>query len=255
MGTALPPNMKINAALFPGRSGLTAHSKTSFGSVLKQTPTARTANPKPVNRPSTLLGVNSPKASLSTLARSAQQIFTTHEKTASTLAIARSAAHQNAGQLQQARVVHHQVIDERVDGRLVDLICNELKVEFTAEAAKSKVANQDLPPPPLPASAAPLMIAVPTGHSAQQVDGELKAAQAVELIEKIETFVKDSRRPCIALTLNNSLGAKVEIERVGPREVALKVVGHRGPPRAEDIGRIREEMRARGLKVAALSIA
>ena len=41
-----------------------------------------------------------------------------------------------------------------------------------------------------------------------------------------------------------------------PKEVALKMVGEHGvPPNAEDLGRIREEMKARGLKVGALSVA
>ncbi len=83
---------------------------------------------------------------------------------------------------------------------------------------------------------------------------ETKAAQAVALIERIELFVK-SQRPGLALTLNNSLGAHVEIERMGPREIALKLVGHRGPPSAEAVSRIRDELRARGLKVGALSVA
>jgi hypothetical protein len=82
---------------------------------------------------------------------------------------------------------------------------------------------------------------------------EAQAAQATALIERIEVFVK-SQRPGLALTLNNSLGAHVEIERVGPKEIALKLVGHRGPPTAEAVSRIREELRARGLKVCALSV-
>jgi hypothetical protein len=86
-------------------------------------------------------------------------------------------------------------------------------------------------------------------------DVETKAAQAVALIEKIETFVKANQRPALALTLNNTLGARVEIERIGPGEVALKLVGQRGPPSPEAVSRIREELLARGLKVAALSVA
>ncbi|MEO6119208.1 MAG: hypothetical protein ABIP12_00855, partial [Terriglobales bacterium] len=52
---------------------------------------------------------------------------------------------------------------------------------------------------------------------------EGKAAKAIALIERIETFVR-SQRPGLALTLNNSLGAHVEIERIGPKEIALKLV-------------------------------
>ena len=96
----------------------------------------------------------------------------------------------------------------------------------------------------------------PTVQAPPKVEAapETKAAQAVALIERIELFVK-SQRPGLALTLNNSLGAHVEIERMGPKEIALKLVGHRGPPTAEAVSRIREELRARGLKVGALSVA
>lgn len=93
----------------------------------------------------------------------------------------------------------------------------------------------------------------PTTPSTEPTN-ETKAAQATALIERIELFVR-SQRPGLALTLNNSLGAHVEIERVGPREISLRLVGHRGPPSAEAVSRIREELRARGLKVTALEVA
>lgn len=82
-----------------------------------------------------------------------------------------------------------------------------------------------------------------------------RAAQAVALIERIELFVKEAQRPALGLTLNNSLGARVEIERLGPGEVAIKLIGHRGPPAAETVARLRDELRDRGLKVAAMSVA
>jgi hypothetical protein len=75
----------------------------------------------------------------------------------------------------------------------------------------------------------------------------------VALIERIETFVK-SQRPAIAMTLNNSLGARVEIEKLGPGRIALRLVGQNGPPTPETVSRIREELRSRGLEVGALSV-
>ena len=83
---------------------------------------------------------------------------------------------------------------------------------------------------------------------------EMRALNALRLIEKIDLFVK-SQRPTLALTLNNTLAAKVEVERVGPREVALTVRGWNGPPSPESVTHIREEMEARGLKISALSVA
>jgi hypothetical protein len=84
---------------------------------------------------------------------------------------------------------------------------------------------------------------------------EVKAAQAMALIEQIETFVSSANRPAMALTLNNSLGARVEIERVGPRAIALKLVGVNGPPTPDTVSRVRDELRARGLTIATLEVA
>ena len=135
--------------------------------------------------------------------------------------------------------------ESHLDRKMLDLICQELKSD---PGVATKAANQNVPQG---ADRFPFPVQTAQAHSS---DGAARSAQAVELIEKIEVFVK-SQRPALALTLNNSLGARVEIERIGPREVALKVVGTDGPPKAEDLGRIREEMKARGLKVSALSVA
>ncbi len=256
----IPPGMKIIGALFPGRS--TSQTKTSFTDVLKQVPPGLMKKPGVGAAPSPAPKVNLPGVAprqlpVAMAARATQQVISTHQKTTATLTSARSSAHQGAAQLQEARVAHHHQANERLDGRLLDLICKELVIEFT-EAPKSRAANQDVPPPTPTVGTATFNAnsAKPSPvEGARPIDGSVRAAQAVELIEKIETFIKDSRTPSIALTLNNSLGARVEIERVGPREVALKVIGHRGPPRAEDISRIREEMAAHGLKVCALSVA
>ena len=136
---------------------------------------------------------------------------------------------------------------EKVDARVLSLIVKELESAFDGEPphveraancdGKSQPFRADAPPPPVKSAEAPA-----------------RAEQAVALIERIETFVRSSR-PALALTLNNSLGARVEIERLGPGQVALKLIGQKGPPSADAVSRIREELRARGLKVGALSVA
>ncbi len=180
-----------------------------------------------------------------------------HASTQQVLATARTDANDRAVQLEQVRVDPNAVTarlaepkaslaeNQRVDHRVLELIVNELKSD---PGVAAKAANENAPSA---ADRVPFPVQVAKAHAP---DGEVHAAQAVELIEKIEVFVK-SQRPALALTLNNSLGARVEIERIGPREVALKVVGKDGPPNAEDLGRIREAMKARGLKVGALSVA
>ncbi|MBL8919975.1 MAG: hypothetical protein JNJ54_14005 [Myxococcaceae bacterium] len=134
--------------------------------------------------------------------------------------------------------------------RAVELIVKELVAEFETRpggSASSKLANPVQPGPggnELP---------FPVSQPAPQAKPEARAAQAAALIERIDVFVR-SQRPALALTLDNSLGARVEIEKLGPGRIALKLVGRNGPPSADTVNRIRDELRARGLQVGALSV-
>ena len=135
-------------------------------------------------------------------------------------------------------------------GRALQAISRELIAEFgdapprrgnspaTPQVQPAMTGPAPPPPPPRPAAAP-----------------EAKAAQALALIEQIETFVSNAQRPALALTLNNSLGARVEIERVGPRAIALKLVGVDGPPTPDAVSRVREALRSRGLTITALEVA
>ncbi|NOK21099.1 hypothetical protein [Corallococcus carmarthensis] len=71
------------------------------------------------------------------------------------------------------------------------------------------------------------------------------------LIEKIEVFVK-SQRPALGLSLRGPLEATVEVERTGPREVALRIQGRHGPVPTEDVARLRDALEARGLRLSVL---
>jgi hypothetical protein len=127
--------------------------------------------------------------------------------------------------------------------RLLELITQEL--DGGLEGGGSTAAN-DLP--------FFLPGAAPPADDPRQQHLERSAA-AVALIEKIQVFVRHGQRPILALTLDNALAARVEIERLGPGRVALRMVGHRGPPCPEAVSRVRDELLARGLKVAAISVA
>ena len=175
--------------------------------------------------------------------------------TAQTLGRARTHANSEAQRLGVVRTEAQDVTKAQV---LVRSERSEALKERTAERIFEIIAKEFIPE--AQPRAAPLEASVHHLHPAAQIAPkveaapEAKAAQAMALIERIEVFVR-SQRPGLALTLNNSLGAHVEIERIGPKEIALKLVGHRGPPSAEAVSRIREELRARGLKVGALSVA
>jgi hypothetical protein len=134
------------------------------------------------------------------------------------------------------------VTRERRKLKVLELITRELA--DAVEGRRAGVAN-DAPPPRGPSPQ-------PAGDPRQaHLD---RAAAAVALIEKIQVFVKSGQRPALTLTLNNSLGAQVEIERLGPGLVAIKLVGRNGPPSPEAVSQVRDELAARGLKVGALSV-
>lgn len=183
-------------------------------------------------------------------------------------AVARAGAAQEAHQLATVRGAHvthertqaavraalHANAEEKVQARAIDLITQELErplptVAPTAAATPSTIAPQSptLAPPPPPTGAGP------TG-SVERREVRAGAAQAVALIEKIEVYVK-AGRPAMALGLHGSLGARVEIERVGRGQVALRLLGAKTPPTRETLKQLRAELAARGLEVRSLSVA
>jgi hypothetical protein len=183
-----------------------------------------------------------------------------HEAVAASMQRARDHVNATAQNLSELRTHHLETAQGEQHARLVDLICQELRAEFGGDMKVA--ANSDKPVPFKTGPVVPISSA-PSAQAAGQVasapasippEANVKAASAVELIEKIETFMK-GQRPGLAITLEGSLGARVEIERLGPKEVAVRLVGKNGPPSAEAIGRIRDEIRASGLKVGALSVA
>lgn len=197
--------------------------------------------PPPRPLPAVRLAVKTALSSVTATAQTLGRARTHANSEAQRLGTVRSEAHEMAKASSQVRHEGGEAVQERAETRILDFILRELNPE---------------PAPGLPQAAASVHHLHPAAPAALKLDAppEARAAQAVALIERIELFVK-SQRPGLALTLNNSLGAHVEIERIGPREIALKLVGHRGPPTAEAVSRIREELRARGLKVGVLSVA
>jgi hypothetical protein len=218
-----------------------------------------------------------PQGTAQTAAKAARPAAATTSAKAPTtttaqLSVARAGAHAEATRLQTARagnlaaaevatatraeaVTQH---EQAGHSRTVELIVKELVAEFDARpgASTSRVGNPvqpissltELPTTP-PAIDLPFSVPPPPRPTP-----EVRAAQAAALIERIDTFVR-GQRPALALTLNNSLGARVELEKLGPGRIALRLVGQSGPPSPDTVNRIREELEARGLKIGALSVA
>jgi hypothetical protein len=162
--------------------------------------------------------------------------------------------------LRDVRGEAHQTHQEQVRQRVTDLLFRELAREPRAEPVAPRATPAS--PGPESASLTPLVEGVsagearpggPGGAQAASADApapEARAQAALELIEKIEVFVK-SQRPALAMDLGGALNATVEVERTGAREVALRIQGRRGPLPQEELARIREALTARGLKLSA----
>ncbi|MGA9522623.1 MAG: hypothetical protein WBV82_14245, partial [Myxococcaceae bacterium] len=187
----------------------------------------------------------------------------------------RAAMNVDATRLSRARAEGLGTQDEKLTGRVLDLIVKDLSAELSARGEQRAVhapasgldAEGGLRSAPKHEPTGPqsqglgqgqpqMQMQMPSQGAAtsQPPSPALKAQAAVELVRRIEVFMKTDR-PALALTLSGAISAKVEVERTGKGEVALRIQGTRGPPPPEDVARIREELLRRGLKVSSLSVA
>ncbi|MCP3142434.1 hypothetical protein [Pyxidicoccus xibeiensis] len=155
-------------------------------------------------------------------------------------------------------------VQERNEHRLTDLIARELSRDPRATPPPlADARSPSVAPPPetrregmdVPFQEGRGVAVVGPGGSGaantQEVPAATRAEAALELIQRIEVFVK-SQRPALSLSLRGGLEATVEVERTGPREVALRIQGHRGPVPTEDVARLRDALEARGLRLRSL---
>lgn len=188
---------------------------------------------------------------------SSQRATTGHLATASALKHARGDANAVVAEREKRRADHEAVTEQyevsfenpsvnRSAGdetartkHLVELIAHELQADADHVPLAATSLGDGVTP-------------LPSMRGASAANAKTQAA--VELIEKIDTLIR-SQRPVMAMTLRSALAARVEIERTGPREVAIRLVGRDGPPHADDVSRIRDELKVRGLKVSSLSVA
>lgn len=153
----------------------------------------------------------------------------------SQLQLVRSDAHATAAGLKARRdATTHDDRGAQLE-RAVDLIGQELKRDFTLLPPPMQPATnlQQQPPPP--------------------VDPAARAQATLQLIERIELFTRQNR-PALSLALPQSLGARVEIERAGKGAVSMTWVGVNGPPRPDDVQRVREALASRGLSLRSLTV-
>lgn len=182
---------------------------------------------------------------------------------AATQAVKLGEARTQATHQVQQRVQHRaeglEANQERQQQRVLELIRCELSRDAPQEARRDPSPLPDarvLPerggPPRDPAADSQVSGA---GAASSAVGGKsespkVEAAAAIELVQRVELFLR-SARPAMALQLDGAL-ARVELERTGKNQVALSIQGRAGPPSADELARIREELRARGIEVTAL---
>ncbi|MFZ5470343.1 MAG: hypothetical protein ACOZIN_12980 [Myxococcota bacterium] len=172
----------------------------------------------------------------------------------------RQSLHAEASRLVASRADGHRVNEERLAARLLDLICKELLSERGGEGTPRRNQSENGEPSapahrlehrPWPqVSCQPQ---TPGAHSVDRPAHTARAQAAAALVEKIEVFLK-SQRPSLSMTLHSRLGALLEVERTGPREVAIRIKGRRGSPFPDDLTLLRDALGARGLKLAALRV-
>lgn len=251
-----------------------ARPAEAFSEALKKAP-AKVAPKKPAGtaHPPPLPGLKKVVASPTTHALAQTKALGAAAITTESLGRARTAMNAQANLLQESRSEGQLTQEQKMNGRLLDLIVKELSVEFGADADRggNKAASAGMtadsatalgkqrPASVQPSAAAqngsgdPGNAAVAEKLEIAQNQATAKAKAAMALVERIEAFVKSSR-PALAVTLGGALNARVEVERTGPGEVALKIQGTRGPPPADDLARIRDAVRAKGLKLSSISV-
>ena len=167
-----------------------------------------------------------------------------------------------AQRLRVTRTEAQAVSQERTEHRVSELISRELARDFHAEPAPAATARATLPLAEPSRGATPSEGVAPAGEArlassaaglapSETQSPQARAQAAMELVEKIELFVR-SQRPALRLSLGGPLAATVEVERTGPREVALRIQGRGGPLAQEELARIREGLEARGLRLRSL---
>lgn len=81
------------------------------------------------------------------------------------------------------------------------------------------------------------------------VDGG-RVERALALVERIERFVR-SGRPSLALTLRGGLPGRLELQRVSPGAISIRLSSTR-PPSPAELSVLRQALEARGLSVRSL---
>ena len=173
----------------------------------------------------------------------------------------RDAARREMDASARQRIQDGTVATSQATGRLESRDAEVLRAALNVEAARGTRRRVDPgatgshdPPVERPADVASIVdpagtVAASTGVVAASTP-EDRVERAMELVERIERFVR-SGRPSLALTLRGQLRGRLEIERVAPGAITLRLSSRRAPSE-QALEEIRHALEARGLTVRSL---
>jgi hypothetical protein len=145
----------------------------------------------------------------------------------------------------------------RLDGRATELLRGALHREQAERREQRALAT---PPPvarpvgetahPSEPHAGAAAVGETAAPARKEVDSSARVERALELVERVEQFVR-SGRPALALTLRGGLGGRMELERIAAGVISIRLSTTQ-PPKAGELDALRQALEARGLSVRSL---
>jgi hypothetical protein len=257
-------------------SAATVPVKGAFTSVMRQTPKPPLAQPAKSATPPLVLGQPSikatvppgPKGPLSVVGLNSASVQRSSarvevESKASTLKTVRSAHVQTDASMKSARVQHSETALAADEVRIKDLIQKDLSQSLNVESKnqqrptphggeqpmfEKRIVQSDYQAPVGEGS-----VGVGEAKKKSPTTPDARAEAAVELIEKIDLFVK-AQRPGLKMDLHQSLGGSVEITRVGKGEVAVHVSASKDAIDVSVMDELKKALSERGLRLTSLTV-
>lgn len=212
---------------------------------------APTTGPVPIVGPRSAVPPSKGTAHVNAIATAQSHAFgesrAAANKVAEGLHSARSEMHHEVSRLADVRAEAGFTQEQKVEGRVLDLIVNELAHEFRLPVANDLVATQ-------PMTRAEIANVLGGPIKEQSVQNVPRVEDIAALVDQIRVFMKNNR-PAMAVSVGGTLNAHVEIEKTGPKLVALKVIGRGALPKTYDINKIREGLAEKGIKVSVVEVA
>ncbi|HVE84832.1 MAG TPA: hypothetical protein VND93_18375 [Myxococcales bacterium] len=177
-------------------------------------------------------------------------------------ALARASLERGQGHLASAAEVQRTRAGHQVEARRLQEVRSDAfaATPSAGEQVQQRIARELEGHPPLQlvtevspqAPAAAGTPAAPEGQPQPPAPAP-RVDSALQLVERIEVLLR-SGQPRLELSVGGQFHARVLLERTGPGEVAVTIRGRYGPPPPDELARVRDQLRNRGLKLSSLCV-